>query len=75
VLAVPEGGLPELVHDGESGFLAGDAAQFATAAERLLSSNELCQALGREGRRLARAYSWDHFAARIEQLCEQFSAG
>jgi glycosyltransferase involved in cell wall biosynthesis len=75
VLAVAEGGLPELVHNGESGFLADDAAQFVAATERLLSSDELCQALGREGRRRARAYSWDRFAASIELLCEQLNAG
>jgi glycosyltransferase involved in cell wall biosynthesis len=73
VVATPEGGLPELVHEGETGYLAANAEQFRAAAERLLASDALCRSLGREGRRQARAYSWDRFANRLEQLCQEAS--
>lgn len=74
VVATPEGGLPELVQDGEAGFLTADAEQFRAATEQLLASDALCRSLGREGRRQARAYSWDRFANRMLQLCEQASS-
>ncbi len=74
VVAAPEGGLPELVRDGETGFLAANATEFAVAQQRLRGSDQLCRDLGREGRRQARAYSWDLFANRIEQLCQLSTA-
>jgi glycosyltransferase involved in cell wall biosynthesis len=74
VVATAEGGLPELVREGETGFLAANAEQFRAASERLLASDALCRELGREGRRQARAYSWDRFANRIIEMCEQAKA-
>jgi glycosyltransferase involved in cell wall biosynthesis len=73
VIATREGGLLELVREGATGFFVGDAAQFAAAAGRLTGSSELSRQLGREGRRLARAYSWERLTLRVEQLCEQLS--
>jgi glycosyltransferase involved in cell wall biosynthesis len=62
------------VLEGETGFLAANAEQFRAASERLLASDALCRELGREGRRQARAYSWDRFANRIIEMCEQAKA-
>ncbi len=71
VIATPEGGVPQLVRDGETGFLAVSAEHFRQASEQLLASDTLCRQLGREGRRQARAYSWDRFANRVMELCGQ----
>jgi glycosyltransferase involved in cell wall biosynthesis len=71
VIATPEGGLLDLVRDGATGFFARDAAQFAEAAGRLMASDQVSRQLGREGRRLARAYSWERLTRRTEQICEQ----
>ncbi|HEU5439426.1 MAG TPA: glycosyltransferase family 4 protein [Ktedonobacterales bacterium] len=71
VLAVAEGGLPELIADGGTGLLVRDGAQFAAAALRLCEDDALCLRLGTAARDVARAYTWDRYAARIEQLCEE----
>ena len=73
VIATPEGGLSELVREGATGFFATDAAQFAEAAGRLMASDQVSRQLGREGRRLARAYSWERLVLRVEEICEQLS--
>ncbi len=69
VIATAEGGLTELVRDGETGFLVRNADEFAAASNRLLPDDALCERLGGRGREIARGYSWDRLAARIEQLC------
>lgn len=55
VVATPVGGVPEMVRDGESGFLVpvGDAGALAEAILKILENPELRTRLGREGRRLA----------------------
>ena len=69
VVAAPEGGLPALVRHGASGYLVRDAQEFAAAVEQLLADEALCVRLGRVGRALARSYTWDAMAERIEALC------
>jgi glycosyltransferase involved in cell wall biosynthesis len=69
VLASRQGALPELVQDGQTGFLVETAEEFAAAAGRLSSDDSLCQALGEQGQRAARAYSWERFALEIERAC------
>lgn len=71
VLAVAEGGLPELIADGHTGLLVRDRAEFAAAARRLCEDDALCLRLGSAAREVARTYTWDRYAARIEQLCEK----
>jgi glycosyltransferase involved in cell wall biosynthesis len=75
VVAAPEGGLPELVRDGETGILVRDRAEMATALARLWADDALCQRLGAAGRAVARGYSWDAYAERIEALCRQMVEG
>ncbi|HEX8994640.1 MAG TPA: glycosyltransferase [Ktedonobacterales bacterium] len=74
VIAVRDGALPELVEDGVTGFLVGDAAEYQRAAQRLLASDALCLRVGLAARERARAYTWERYAQRIEALCEQVVA-
>lgn len=55
VIASNIGGLPELVKDGETGFLftPGDADKLAESIDRLLSDFELIQKMGEAGRKKA----------------------
>ncbi|WIG57433.1 MAG: hypothetical protein OJF49_000177 [Ktedonobacterales bacterium] len=69
VLASAEGGLQELVHDGETGFLVRNQEQFLARFYELLDSDALCAQLGQRGREVAQAYTWDGFAQRIEDIC------
>ena len=57
VVASSVGGVPELVVEGETGFLVpvGDAAALAAALERLIADQELRRRLGRAGRRRVEA--------------------
>jgi glycosyltransferase involved in cell wall biosynthesis len=71
VLAVPEGGLAELVRANETGLFVRDAGEFASAALRLLEDDALCQRLGHGGRQRARAFMWERFARTIEEMCEE----
>jgi D-inositol-3-phosphate glycosyltransferase len=73
VVATPEGGLPALVRDGTTGYLVRDAGEFAAAVERLLADDVLSTRLGRAGRALARDYTWDAMAERIEARCRQLA--
>jgi glycosyltransferase involved in cell wall biosynthesis len=74
VLASRQGGLPELVRDGQTGFLVESAEEYRAAAIRLGSDDGLCLLLGEEGRRIARSYSWEIFADTIEQACLHIAA-
>jgi glycosyltransferase involved in cell wall biosynthesis len=69
VVAAPEGGLGALVREGETGFLARDAVEFARASARLLADDALCLRLGRAGRERARPYTWQRFAKGVEAAC------
>ncbi len=69
VVAVPEGGLPELVKDGESGRLVRDREEFAAAVMGFATDEALCVRMGSAGRTTARGYSWDAMADRVEALC------
>lgn len=71
VIGSREGGLPELVRDGVSGFLVGSAAECANAVHRLQCDDELCLRMGSAGREIARAFTWERFVARIEDICAQ----
>jgi len=57
VVATRVGGIPELIEDGETGFLVarGDTAQIADRILKLLASTDLRRRLGEAGRRVAHA--------------------
>lgn len=71
VVAANEGALPELVTEGVTGYLVSSVEEYATAASRLTSDDDLAVRLGRAGRERARPYTWERYAARIEGLCLQ----
>ncbi len=55
------GGIPSVIEDGRTGLLVppGDPQALAAACRRLLADDELCAALGAQGRRRAEAtYAW-----------------
>ncbi|HEX6941195.1 MAG TPA: glycosyltransferase family 4 protein [Longimicrobiales bacterium] len=62
-------GLRDSVVDGETGFLVphGDVAALADALERVLSSAELRDRLGRGARRFAERFDWERAAQRTEE--------
>jgi len=55
VIATRIGGIPEVVTDGETGFLSdiGDTEKMASDALRLLADEDMCRAFGERGRDLA----------------------
>jgi glycosyltransferase involved in cell wall biosynthesis len=71
VLAAPTAGVPEVVADGETGFLipAGDAAGYADRCERLLRNSGLrCRIEENALARTRRESSWTAYCNRIEDL-------
>lgn len=74
VVATRVGGLAEVVHDGESGYLVppGDPAALAEALGRVLADPEQASAMGRRGRALVEAqYAWPRIAELTQQAYEQ----
>lgn len=78
VVATRTGGLPEVVIDGENGFLlpVGDVYGMAAAALRLLRDEPLRRAFGAAGRRRAvEEFSQDKVVRRYRDLYERTLAG
>jgi glycosyltransferase involved in cell wall biosynthesis len=62
--------VPEIVRDGESGFLVppGDAGALAAALERVLADPSRARAMGARGReRVLASFRWDLVAERLER--------
>jgi glycosyltransferase involved in cell wall biosynthesis len=71
VVATRVGGVPDIVQDGETGFLVGpgDCQAIAERVVRLLRDPELRREMGRKGRRFVEAYcSQSVMVHRLEQL-------
>jgi len=65
------GGIPEIVHDGETGILVkpNNQSSLTEAINTLLENEELRTALGRNAREHVLAnFTWDHTAERCENL-------
>jgi glycosyltransferase involved in cell wall biosynthesis len=58
VVAARDGGIPELIEDGVSGYLFDDEAEAIAAIEKLLPSPELREAIGRAARNHACQNGW-----------------
>ena len=74
VIATDQGGLPEVVKNGETGFVvrAEDSVALAEAAVRLLENPSLARRLGQAGReRAQRRFSLDRYAREYEVLYRQ----
>lgn len=78
VVATDAGGLPELVHNGENGWVVarGDARALADRVQWLLTHREQAQAFGRAGRALVeRAYLPDANMKQLEAIYADAVAG
>jgi glycosyltransferase involved in cell wall biosynthesis len=74
VVATAVGSLPEVVADGETGFLVplGDRRQFAERIVTLLQNDSLARQLGEAGRRRVEAlFRWEMVARRLADLYQQ----
>ena len=71
VVSTPVGGIPELVRQGETGFLADDRSVTALAAAigKVLADREGAREMGRAGRRLVEEeHSIDRVASGTESI-------
>jgi glycosyltransferase involved in cell wall biosynthesis len=71
VVATPEGAIPDMVRDGETGILVPhrDPEKLADALQRLLENPDLCRQMGRRGREIAiREYPSDAFHRRMKEI-------
>jgi glycosyltransferase involved in cell wall biosynthesis len=78
VVVTSVGGIPEVVRDGENGFLVPpeDPAALAAAIRRVREDAELASACGRSGAETVRAeYSHQRNAERIMEVYEEILAG
>ncbi len=73
VVATRDGGIPEIVQDGESGFLVdvGDVTTMADRVLRLERDSNLRHSMGRRGRETARAFAWDRLIPLIIQTYQE----
>jgi D-inositol-3-phosphate glycosyltransferase len=73
VIAADVAGLASVVRDGATGFLVAghDPAAYADRLRRLLDDPALARDLGRRGRALAQAFSWERTG---DRLLDGFSA-
>ncbi|MGH9600403.1 MAG: glycosyltransferase family 4 protein [Terracidiphilus sp.] len=65
VVAARAGGIPEMIEDGVSGFLFDSEEQAAAAVQRLLSSPEERESVGRAARAQALNWSWKMATCRL----------
>lgn len=74
VIAAAAGGVPELLRDGETGWLVppGDAPSLAAALERVLAAPEAAAAVGRR----ARAWALENFplSRQVEQMTRTYES-
>ncbi len=77
VIASRIGGLPDVVVDGESGFLTspGDAAALRQAMERLLGDANLRERMSQAAERRAAEFSAGRVVPRIEQIYQRLLSG
>ena len=71
VVAFAVGGIPEVVADGETGFLHpfGDIAAMAASLDRFAANRSLAQQMGEQGQRSARAkFSAENVVPRYEAV-------
>jgi spore coat protein SA len=72
LIGTTQGGIPEIVVDGKTGFLLkekNNSAELALRISRLLDNPEEARAMGKEGRRFMEDhFSWPRIAASLEDL-------
>jgi glycosyltransferase involved in cell wall biosynthesis len=70
IVASNVGGIPDLVKDGQNGFLVkpGDANDLSFAIKRLLDDKKMREEMGRKGRAMAGDYSVEKMIEKIDAL-------
>ncbi len=76
VIATAVGGLPEVVSDGQTGYLVppADASALAGAVRRLFGHDDP-ESFGNHIDRAGEAFSWDRMVETIEKVCQELTAG
>ena len=77
IVTTSVGGIPQLIQDGESGFLTtpGDTEAMAEAVERFLTNNDCLMTCGRAAREKAESeYSLEKHLAKLEAVYERACA-
>src|SRR5439155_4591917 len=72
VIATRRGGLPEIVVDGETGFLVAPSApkELAERLQQILTNRDLRHALGARARtHIAATFDRERMIARVEEVC------
>ena len=69
VIGTPIGILPDIIHEGENGYLVAhdDTAGLAKAMAYLLANPQKCRQMGEEARRVASGYTWEASVATIRK--------
>ncbi len=78
VVAAAAGGVPDVVRDGEAGYLVpfGDLDRLSQSVGKLIDDPNLAQALGEAGRTLvAKGYTWEDRFATLESHAKRLIAG
>jgi glycosyltransferase-like protein len=77
VVATSVGGIPELVKDGETGYLVefGDVLGLSESISRLIEDPELRAEMGRKGRESVEGYTWESAAKKTLGLYEKTRDG
>ncbi len=78
VVAAAAGGVPDVVRDGEAGYLVpfGDLDHLSRSIGNLIDDPNLAQALGETGRTLvAKGYTWEDRFATLESHAKRLIAG
>ena len=78
VVATPVGGIPDLIAEGETGFMTptGDDATMAQRLTRVLADGGLAKSMGRRAREMARArFGVDQVARAYHDLYKQVATG
>jgi glycosyltransferase involved in cell wall biosynthesis len=76
VVASDNGGIPEIVRDGETGLLvpSGDASALALAVRRLLADDALRERLRAGGREVAAQHDWPGVVRSVEEVLTRLAA-
>lgn len=77
VVATRVGGIPEIIRDGENGYLVepGDVAGMAECVARLVADAELRSRIGSRGRAVVESQFTDHPVRQLEALFERLAHG
>lgn len=70
VVGTPVGGIPDIVEDGETGFVADDVESMAKSVNRLHQSPSLLSELSTEARDTAKDMHWGTVAQEVERVYE-----